>query len=207
MVECDYSNQNKNMKISNQKMGKFRKLIKPLPLISMLAIIIIVGSGTYFYIHYHHSPKRIVTVGTPVVLPNQNTNDSNHPAIKAPSSNNSGSGNSGGVTDTHGSSATSTNSSQWIKSASGAITVKQPTANSKLQDGNVISGSASVGEVHYRLSDNETGVIAQGTLGVVNGNFSGALHFTVQGTGGRLDIFSTDSQEVEYNEVQINVSF
>jgi hypothetical protein len=185
-----------------------KKLARPLYLVPLLLIFaIIVGSGTYFYIHYHHSPKRIVTVGTPVTLPNQDSSKSSQLTKKTPSIDNSGSGNSGGAADTNGNSAASTSSNQWIKSASGAITVKQPVSNSKLQYGDVISGSANIGEVHYRLSDNKVGVVAQGTLSVVNGNFSGIIHFQPQGTGGRLDIFSTDSQEIEYNEVQINVSF
>lgn len=185
-----------------------KKLTRPLYLVPTVAtIIVIVTIGAYLYIHGHHSPKRIVTAGTPVSLPNQDNSNSSQLTKTTPSSNNSGSRNSGGATDTNGSSAASTSSNQWIKSASGAITVKRPAADSKLQDGDVISGSANIGEVHYRLSDNKVGVVAQGTLSVVNGNFSGIIHFQSQGTGGRLDIFTTDSQEVEYNEVQINVSF
>lgn len=187
--------------------SQLKKLLKPLPLISISVIVIILAAGTYLYLRHHHSPKTIVTVGTPVILSGQSKSTSGQPAEKTPSSSNSGSRNSGGATDTNGASATSTSSSQWVKSASGVITVKQPSANSKLQDSSIISGVASVGEVHYRLSDNKVGVVAQGTLSVSNGNFSGVVHFQPQGTGGRLDIFSTDSQEVEYNEVQINVSF
>jgi hypothetical protein len=112
-----------------------------------------------------------------------------------------------GATDTQGSATPTTNANQWVTSKSGYITVKSPLADTKLTDGSVVAGSAKVDEVHYRLIDNIGGDLAKGTLSVVSGNFSGTLHFQPKGTGGRLDIFSTDSQGVEYNEVQLNVSF
>ena len=115
--------------------------------------------------------------------------------------------NVGGATDTHGSSQSSPPSSQWTSSASGVITVKSPAPNATLKSGDTISGSSSASEINYRLSDDKVGVIAQGTLTVDSGNFSGILHFQTHGTSGRLDIFTTNAMGVEYNEVQINVGF
>jgi hypothetical protein len=172
-------------------------------------IVILLGLELTNTTHLLHKQKpaslTVVTAGTPVKAPASkkvspppkgSSNDSSSPAR-----------NQGTATDTQGSASASTNSNQWISSASGAITVKQPVANSKIQDGVVLSGSAKVDEISYRLTDNSVGLIAQGTLSVVNGNFSGILHFKSQGTGGRLDVFSTDSKGVEYNEIQVNVSF
>lgn len=175
-------------------------------MLSLLALLLIIGGG-YAYFHNHGSgaSTKIVTVGTAVAAPRTTV-------APAPSKSTGGESapsarNAGGATDTHGTASPSTSSSQWVSSASGDITVKQPAANAKLQDGSILSGSAKVNEVHYRLIDNTVGKIAEGVLSVSGGNFSGTLHFDPQGTGGRLDVFSTDSQGVEYNEVQINVSF
>jgi cytoskeletal protein RodZ len=112
-----------------------------------------------------------------------------------------------GGTDTNGSTSSSTSSNQWTISASGDITVKQPTANAKLQSGTVLSGSAKVPKVNFRLIDDSVGVISEGSFNVVNGNFSGTLNFTPQASTGRLDVFSTNDQGVELNEVQISVRF
>ncbi|MDB5161256.1 MAG: hypothetical protein JWO96_636 [Candidatus Saccharibacteria bacterium] len=172
--------------------------------VAIILVLLVAGVLVEAWYKSTHSPKRIVTVGTEVSAPKQAK--ASIPAEKTPVSNNSASTNAGGATDTHGSTPVSNDSSQWTSSASGAITVKSPAPNSTLKNNEVISGSAKVESIHYRLNDNQVGVIAQGVLDVVNGNFSGALRFTSHGTGARLDIFSTDEQGVEYNEVQINVS-
>jgi len=148
--------------------------------------------------------QRVVTAGRS--SPTEAPKDTNSQVNKTPGSN-SGSRDIGNATDTNGTASSSTNSNQWVTSASDVITVKQPLANAKFQNGDTLSGSSKVSPVHYRLSDNKVGVISQGVLNVVNGNFSGAIHFNPQGTGGRLDVFSTDTGGVEYNEIQINVSF
>ncbi len=127
--------------------------------------------------------------------------------VKVPT--NSNGTNQGTATDNRGQTpgGVSTPSSQWVQSQSGNITVKQPTVNSVFNSGNVLSGSAKVGQVHYRLIDNNVGVISEGLLSVVNGDFSGTMHFTPISSTGRLDVFSTDPNGKEINEVQIAVSF
>ena len=156
--------------------------------------------------HLFHKPpasKVVVAAGTPVTPPksDKSVSSTNQPPTGG------GAARDGGATDTGGSSKASSNSSQWTTSASGLITVKQPVANSLFQSGDTLVGSAKVAQVNYRLKDNKIGVIAQGLLKVVDGNFSGSLHFQSQGTGGQIDVFTTDSLGVEYNEVQINVRF
>lgn len=180
-----------------------KQYLKP---VALAAIILITGGLTYYFVVYkpNHSPNRVVTAGTAVATPRGAVSK---PVAKNLNSTSSGSLNSGGATDTHGTSSTSTNSSQWTTSASGVITVKSPAPNSTLRSGDIVSGSSSASEVSYRLSDNKVGVIAQGTLTVTGDNFSGILNFQPRGTGGRLDVFTTNSMGVEYNEVQINVAF
>jgi hypothetical protein len=184
-----------------------KKLILARNLKYFVIILVLLVAGLFARSWYKsaHSPRKVVTAGTEVSAPKQAK--ASTPAEKTSVDNNSASSNAGGATDTHGSIPASSDSSQWTSSASGAITVKNPAPNSTLKNNDILSGSAKTGAIHYRLNDNEVGVIAQGVLGVVNGNFSGTLHFTPHGTGARLDVFSTDDQGVEYNEVQINVSF
>lgn len=187
-----------------RKLSKSRSKSLHLALAGLLLLILAVGFGLWY--RADHSSRKIVTVGTPASQPSKATPGQTSIAEKTPSTSN-GTANNGGGTDTHGTAVPTTSSNQWTTSASGIITVKSPAPNSKLQDGDVLAGSAKTDQVHYRLSDNKVGMLAQGTLEVSNGNFSGTLHFTPHGTGGRIDIFTTDDQGVEYNEVQINVSF
>lgn len=175
--------------------------------LAVLVVVIVIAlafaySGSWFN---SGSSTKVVVAGNPVAAPA--VNKTTQPVKKAPQSSAGGSVARGGVTDTRGSNSGSSNSSQWVTSASGVITVKSPTANATLRSGDVIAGSAKVSQIHYRLKDNRAGQIAEGTLSVVNGNFSGKIHFSPQGTGGQLDIFTTDDMGIEYNEVQINVAF
>jgi hypothetical protein len=61
--------------------------------------------------------------------------------------------------------------------------------------------------VQYTLIDNNVGVISQGTIPVVNGNFSATIDFSPTATAGRLDVFTTDANGKEINEVQLQVNF
>jgi len=159
-------------------------------------------------IHFLNNPASkanvIKTVGTATPSPSSNVSSSSMPLNKTPSSNNSSPGT---FKDTTGAAVTTTSPNQWIVSQSGNITVKQPLTNSTLQSGAVISGSANVGQVTFRLIDNQVGVIDQGVLNVSDGNFSGALYFQSHASTGRLDIFSTEPNGEEINEIQISVNF
>lgn len=114
----------------------------------------------------------------------------------------------GTTTDNHGQAAVSTNSQQWTTSQSGAITLKQPLSGSTFKSGAIIAGSATVSQVQYRLIDNSVGKIAEGTLSVVNGSFSGTVTFQPHASAGQLDVFSTNyPYGPELNEIQIPVNF
>lgn len=175
------------------------------------AILVIAGLAFWGY-HTVSTPKKpqtkaVVTVGKPVAPPPKSSSSSSTSGQTDQQGQTAPNSNPGGATDNSGSQIPSTPSTDWATSATGYITVKSPVANSTLKDGAVLAGSAKVSQVSWRLVDNTVGVTAQGQLSVVNGNFSGTLHFQPHGTGGRLDVFSVDAQGVEYNEVQINVSF
>ncbi|HSX42990.1 MAG TPA: hypothetical protein VLF59_02790 [Candidatus Saccharimonadales bacterium] len=191
------------------KKSPHKGLFKPLALI--VGLLVAVGlvflvlelTNTTHIFHSRPQSKAIVTVGTPVT-PKTSSGHTTQSGEKDLSTTNS---QPGGATDTHGAADTTTDSGKWTVSQTGYITIKSPLADAKLQDGAVLAGSAKVDQVSYRLTDNAVGVVSQGQLNVTDGKFSGTLHFTPKGTGGRLDVFSTDPSGVEYNEVQINVSF
>jgi hypothetical protein len=184
-----------------------RKWIAVLILVLIIAVVaaLELTDTTHFFHKSDAATKVVVKAGKPTPVPKNNvsrgvTTPAKDPATPASTP-------EGGAKDTGGSAAVSTDPSKWIVSQSGNITVKQPIANATLRNGNVLSGSSKLDKVNFRLIDADVGVIAQGTLNVVNGNFSGTLSFTPHATAGRLDVFSTDSQGVELNEVQISVRF
>lgn len=111
------------------------------------------------------------------------------------------------VTDKKGALPTTPPESQWSSSTSGAITVYSPSSNSVVSNGSTLSGKATVPKISFRLIDNISGVISQGELSVVNGNFSGSFNFSTAATTGRLDIFSTRADGVEANNIEIPVRF
>lgn len=121
----------------------------------------------------------------------------------------SGTGNQGGAIDQKGippSESSSTGSP--VSSESGAITLTQPTDGNSLTDGSIIYGSSSLSSVQYRLVDSETGVLAQGSLTVVDGKFSGKLQFKPQSSFGKLSLFSFDtSTGAEVNRLTVKIKF
>lgn len=173
-------------------------------LVSLL--IVIAGGGYFAWNHYHHkapaSSPAAYTSGSKVTAAPPDNN-----AQRTPVSQNTAT-NQGGAVDKNGqSSSTPTDSSQWSTSTSGLLTLKTPVKNANFKSGDSIYGAASSGPVQFRLIDNQVGVIAQGSINVVNGNFSAVASFKAYGSGGRLDVFNTDSNGKEINEVQVPVSF
>jgi hypothetical protein len=120
-------------------------------------------------------------------------------------SSNTGDMTQGGATDNSGKATTSSPKNQWNISDSGVITLKVPISSAVLQNNGEISGSATIETIYYRLVDNAAGVIAQGSLNVVNGNYSGNLQFTSKSSDGKLVVYSFDNQGREINRVEIPV--
>jgi len=169
------------------------------PLLWGLAALIIILLAYGLFNHFYLNRKSTYTPQTSVSGPASAT---------GPKTANSTSRDQSLATDNQGATpSSSTNSSQWTVSTSGLVTVKQPASNSLLKSGDSLFGSAKVSQVQYRLIDNQVGVLAQGPLNVVDGNFSATLHFRAVANTGRLDVFSFDSQGAEVNEVQIPVRF
>lgn len=178
--------------------------------------IIIAAAGTIAGLelsnttHWFHKPvdQVITTVGSTGPQPQPNHSASSRvSAGQTHQSTGSNGTNTGSINSTNGQASTTTSPSQWVTSKSGVITVKQPTANATLTSGSQLVGTAQANQIHFRLIDNQTGVIAQGVLNVVNGKFSGNLNFTNQSSTGQLDVFTTTPQLVEENEIQIGVNF
>lgn len=113
----------------------------------------------------------------------------------------------GTVVDNKGDISSIPPQNQWTTSASGVLTIYTPSKNSVLSNGNSITGKTTASNISFRLIDDISGVIAQGNLPVVKGNFAGTFNFSTEGTSGRLDVFTTDSQGVESNNVEIPVRF
>ncbi len=184
--------------------------------LKLLAVIVVIVVATLIGVleltdttHFFHTSdaatKVVVKAGKSTPMPKNNASKGVVTPAKDPAT--TASTTEGGAKDTSGSTSASTDPSKWVVSQSGNITVKQPVANASLKNGGVLSGSSKLNTVNFRLIDSDVGVIAQGTLTVVNGNFSGILSFTPHASTGRLDVFSTDPQGVELNEVQISVRF
>jgi hypothetical protein len=188
---------------SHRRFSKKQKLLASVLAIIAVVVVLEVTNTTHFFHTPTPATKVVVKKGKPSAKPKKNAS-AGASTQKTPTA---GDRTIGGATDTNGSASASSNASQWTVSKSGNITLKQPLPNTKLQPGDLISGSAKVDRVNFRLIDDRIGVISQGALSVVNGNFSGTLNFTSHASTGRLDVFSTDSQGVELNEVQISVSY
>lgn len=157
--------------------------------------------------HFFHKAATVSSPSTPVTKLSTKTSTNNGSKNQAPAS----TINQGTDTDKNGqapSSGVSTDPTQWSTSSSRLITVKAPLRNSTFQSGDTVTGATSVAsQVQYRLVDNQVGVISQGTINVVDGNFTASISFMPYGSGGNLDVFNTDPNGKEINEVQIPLNF
>lgn len=166
-------------------------------------------TNTTHIFHGKPAANTIVTAGRQLPAgqsnssPNSSTHTSNTGSPSVTSSDGFATNN-----NSRGQQSSTTNSSQWITSASGVITVKQPSANATLSSGATLSGSTtSAGPIHFVLLDNTTGQIAQGMLNVTNGDFSGQINFSAQSANGQLNVFTTTPDGREQNIIQIGVNF
>lgn len=180
------------------------KYAKKRPILAATSVAVAIGLG----------------VGIAMALNNGNNSDSQN--ISSPTTNTGNSANNkksqpsrngssstlvqGGAIDTKGTGVPSSTTTPTATSSSGLISLYTPSSSSTLRSGDVISGTAKVNPVHYRLVDDEVGVIAQGSLTVVNRKFSGTIHFLPHASSGQLDLFSYNSDGVEVNSIRINLS-
>lgn len=122
-----------------------------------------------------------------------------------PKSNSSSNLAQGGAVDTHGSGVATSPTSSSTSSESGLITVYTPSSGGTLRPGDTISGVAKVSTVRYRLVDDSVGVLAQGSLSVVKGKFSGVIEFQPRSSSGQLDVFSYSSAGAEINSIKVDI--
>jgi cytoskeletal protein RodZ len=187
---------------NNKKNKRFAKKW----IVLLVVAVLLIGGGVYWRLRIYKPASEVITTAGNLsqgATPNVSVNS---PSQKKQPTSNTGRTIGGGI-DTKGQTGTTTNPSQWITSKSGTITVEQPIANATVHSGSYLVGTAKVGTVSFRLSDDSVGEIAEGTLQVVNGKFSGKLGFTPHASAGELDVFSTNSRGVEFNEIQIAVRF
>lgn len=174
-------------------------------LLWLLVIItpLVVGAVAYAY-HQATKPKPAKTTSTAKTAQNNYHDGDNRP-------NDVGTGGTsqGGAIDNKGEAPSSpSGGGATITSDSGVITVKGIAANSLLSNGDALYGtSTSQGVVNFRVIDEEVGMVAQGTLQIVNGSFSGKLAFTPHANTGRLDVYTTNSMGEEENNLEIPVRF
>jgi len=156
---------------------------------------------------HNNSPTAANTTKTHTTSQSASTSSPNDNEAKNPTSDNGT--NQGTSTDNNGVAATPVTSSQdqWSVSQSGDITIKEPIANSLVQSGASLEGSAFVDQVQYTLIDNQIGVISEGAISVVNGDFSATMNFQPSASSGRLDVYSTEPNGKEINLVEIPVNF
>jgi cytoskeletal protein RodZ len=172
------------------------------PFLMVLVLIVLIGGGLYVWHDHTKSlsavPTKAIVVGTPSKPIQQHQSQPSSTATTQ-----------GGVVDQNGKTTdTLPASSDWISSANGDITVQQPTTNTTIQSGAILSGLANVSNVAFNLTDNSVGLIAQGTLAVVNGKFSGTLQFTPHAGTGTLQVYYPDpGTGAEQDVININVNF
>lgn len=186
---------------------KFKKIFRPKKryLTALLVLLLVALMATLELTNTTHlfHKQATISVAVPVKQPPSNSTNSGD---KTPSS--SISINKGTAVDNKGAiSSVTTSSSSWAVSASGVITLKQPVSNDRIVSGVNLAGISTLNQVQYRLIDDGVGVISQGTISVVNGNFSANISFQAKSKTGRLDVFSSDSNGREINEVQVPVTF
>jgi hypothetical protein len=114
---------------------------------------------------------------------------------------------SASISDSGGSGLLEENTQSGISSESGKITLAAPSEDSAVKNGSIVSGSSSLNRVHYRIIDDISGVIATGSMGVVEGKFSGKVSVDTTAKEGRLDIFGLNEDLTEHSNIEIGVLF
>lgn len=170
-----------------------------------LFVLVLVAGGAILYVRHHDKKSANLAVGhgsnaTVKATPSTPTQH------KQSAENNTG---QGGIIDQKGQTGSSLPpSSEWAASASGNIVLQQPVANSVVKSGDTLSGTAKVGSIRFILKDDSVGLIADGSLSVVNGKFSGKLEFTPHSKKGSLEVYYPNPKNgAEEDIVHINVNY
>lgn len=174
----------------------------------LVAVVVILAAGAGAYLHFHkRNPHNLVNSSGSKKVTGATSQPTPH---QTPSSTGTAiSGQSGGVTDNNGQTSQSLPpSSEWVSSNSGNVTLQLPSPDSTVKSGDSLTGLAKVSNVQFILTDNSVGMIAQGSLKVVNGKFSGTLQFTPHSGNGKLEVYYPNPNNgAEQDIVEINVKF
>jgi hypothetical protein len=180
--------------------NKKKKHNKSSYIVGSVIVLLVVVLGVIGAVHLFHKS----TPGKAMSSSGSNSLPPKNPTTSTLQTNNGTAEDQGGKISSND---ISSNPSDWTVSDSGQTTLKAPIKSSTLKPGGLIAGSAVGPTVQYRLIDSQVGVISQGSISVVGGNFSATVNFTPYAKDGRLDVFNVDSQGREINEVQIPVKF
>lgn len=129
----------------------------------------------------------------------ENNNESRTPSTQV--------SNEGSLTDNQGTIQEIPDENLWITSPGNVIALYNPQYNSILKSGDLVQGKSTSNLVSFRLIDSVSGVIAQGEISVVNGNFSGSLNFNTTADEGRVDVFTLNPDGTESNNLEVPVRF
>ena len=175
---------------------------KPLLLVTLLIVVAVIG-GILIKTHNNSKTRQNLAVTKTKSAARAATSKPRAPA--APTHPNL---NPGGTVDNDGKTTGSLPpSSAWVSSASGVITLQQPSPNTSIANGDTISGTASVQNVTFILKDDSVGLIDQGTLNVVNGKFSGLMEFQAHSSSGTLEVYYPSPTNGKAEDViEINVT-
>jgi hypothetical protein len=195
---------------TNKKWFTKKKFLVIVPLLALIALGVSEATNTTYLLHKAPVLKK-EDGGTAQTGGNKSSSGGKSSAAQqsgGPSSTTGQGVRQTAANDTNGQSPANTLPGQWATSASGLITLRSPVANSTFKSGGIISGTAKVSKVWYRLVDDNAGVISQGApLNVVGGKFSATLNFHAYGKTGKLDVFSFNSNGAETNEVSVPLRF
>jgi hypothetical protein len=166
-----------------------------------IAVVAVAAAGGFLWSKHnskHYNAQ--TTSNSPTAQPDYSSGDERNP-------NNGGSASQGGAIDTGGKDVPQTGIG--VSSKSVLITLVEPEKDAQIKNGQVIGGTVKEGvdKVEYRLIDNQVGVVAQGTLSVVDKSFSGKLQFTSRSSSGRLDVYTYDASGAEINNIELPVIF
>jgi len=169
-------------------------------IIIVAVVVILAAAAGIFWYRTHRNDKSVAQTTSKSPTAQDDYSDGNDR-----SSNSGNDSSQGGAIDTGGTDAPKTEIG--ITSESGLVTVSVPSKNDTVKNGSVVAGTVKSGvtKVQYRLIDEQYGVLAQGSLDVVNNAFSGKLQFSPRSDSGRLDIFSFDEAGTEVNNIEIPV--
>ena len=195
---------NKKVNIVNKKDKSVRLVF--IVGISSLAVLL---CGIFWFVIYHpdHNNNNLNTedrnAKTTSTAPTAQSDYKNG----SPRSTATNTGDKGTVIDNNGSIPATPPQGQWSHSENDAIIVYDPAANSQIKPGQYITGTSTFDKVAFRIIDNISGVIASGSLKVVDGKFAGTLNFDTKATEGRIDIFNQQQDGTESDNVYIVVRF